>query len=510
MRKLRLDEQRPDREFNDRVDRELIIGENVFHQLSLAFPTELVCSGLRELEWHSTHYWLPALRHFLSPTLAQIKISTTPSVGPFQAPLPTIPVLPGSYLRSLHLTFYPAEDEAFGHSASGTILQCGTFLEELRTSARLSKASVSHLLGLRHLRTLRTGSDPPSELPVSPPGIFPSLETFVLDNGVGHKWLSFLGDAQGSGSTDEDLSTSEAGMRTALTRLFSLGGITIDSAFATPLCIFQRLTRVFVDGSCSKEGGCTFYLTDDDITKLADALPDIRSLRLGAPCSANSCHTTTFSLFTLSTRCLRLVSLEIHFNTMDVRHLLGQFFKEPRYERMRSLPRCPLRYLTVADTPISSRDLGSVAIYFSGIFHGLQGFRGRSRKWIEASRKVQLLYNFRSQTIPHTCLVSKISRHRSLPPPPDGRQSAEVRSRLFNRVLNRRMTMIGTIWMIGMMKMIWCMIQDRGGYLASLVRTGMGKDESRSGRAWRSPQITVLYTHCAPYIETNSYIRCPN
>jgi len=68
------------------------------------------------------------------------------------------------------------------------------------------------------------------------------------------------------------------------------GGTIVDSAFISSLCIFRRLTHVFVDGSCSREGGCTFLLTDDDVTKLADTLPDIKNLRLGPPCVDDRCH----------------------------------------------------------------------------------------------------------------------------------------------------------------------------------------------------------------------------
>ena len=408
MRALRLNQYHADLIFVRSDTKRFTLGKTVFTRLSLAFPTGLVCSGLRKLKWLSSHHWSPYLRLFLSPTLAKIKIFTTPPDGLIQTPPPVILTIPGSYLRSLQLTFHPADDEAFENSVSVTILQCGAFLERLETSVRLSEAAVSHLVGLRHLRTLRIGSDPPSGPAVPSSSIFPSLESLVLDNGVGHKWLSFLRVALEGSSVDGDLETPDVGMRATLTKLHCLGGITVDSGFVSLLCIFRKLTHVFADGSCSKEDGCTFLLTDSDITKLADALPDIKSLRLGSPCSANSCHTTAFSLLTLSTHCLKLKNLEIHFNTTKIGRYLARLFKEPQHETMRSLPRCPLNYLAVADAPISSRDIERTAIYVSGIFHGLQGFRGRHRKWAEASRKVKSLYAFRLQVAPDTCIVSTI------------------------------------------------------------------------------------------------------
>jgi len=168
MRQLHIDERHPDEEIVGSYYTELIIGKTVFTKLSAAFPTKLVCSGLRELKWVSSYDWLPFLRHFLSPTLAIIEIITTSSDGPLQTPLPVTPALPGSYLRSLQLTFHPADDETFGNSASVTTLRCGAFLERFETSAQLSEAAVSHLIRLRHLRTLRTRSDPPLD-PAPPP-----------------------------------------------------------------------------------------------------------------------------------------------------------------------------------------------------------------------------------------------------------------------------------------------------------------------------------------------------
>ena len=390
MRKLSLNEHHPDELVMICRDMEITIGKNVFTRLSLAFPTELVCPQLQKLKWLSSHHWLPSLRHFLSPTLAKIKIFTTPSGGPVPTPLPTIPTIPGSYLRSLRLTFHPADNEALGDMVSATILQCGGFLERLETSVRLSEAAVSHLIRLHHLRTLRIGSDPPAHPAIPSSGIFPSLKTLILDNGVGYRWISFLGAALGDGPAD-----GEVGIRANLTRLYCLGGITVDPAFISLICTFRKLTHVFADGSCSNEDACTFLLTDDDITRLANALPDIKSLRLGSPCSANRCHTTALSLFILSTRCLELRSLEIHFNTRGIGYLLDGLFKNPQHTTMRSLPRCPLRYLGVANTQISTDELETFVVYVSGIFHGLQGFRGCHRKWVEASVKVQLLYNLR-------------------------------------------------------------------------------------------------------------------
>ena len=81
------------------------------------------------------------------------------------------------------------------------------------------------------------------------------------------------------------------------------------------------MTRYFVElyaGTRYPTDGCTLHLTDNDVEKLVAALPRLESLRLGAPCSLNSCDTTAASLLPISTRCLGLTVLEVHFNTITI------------------------------------------------------------------------------------------------------------------------------------------------------------------------------------------------
>ena len=173
----------------------------------------------------------------------------------------------------------------FGSLASVAVLQCGEFLETPKSSARLSAAAISHLLGLYHLRTLRIKSYPLSEQSIPPYGIFPSLRTLDLEGGVGHKWLSFFGAAQRNSFADGELGTSEAGIRTILRRLWCRGGTTVDAIFMSFLCTFRKLTSVLVSGSCS-EGGCTFLLTEGDGTRRCTPGPQKSSARfplLGQP-----------------------------------------------------------------------------------------------------------------------------------------------------------------------------------------------------------------------------------
>jgi len=289
-----------------------------------------------------------------------------------------------------------------------TTLQCVACLKQLETeSGQLSKPTVSRLIGLPHLHTLRAGSDPPFD-PVVPSDIFPSLEALTPDGGVGHKWLSFLGATQKNCSTDGDLRTPENGTRATGTDLHCLDGTTVDPDFVSSPCIVQKLTHMSVDSSCSEEGGCT---TDDDVTRLANTLPDIKSLRLGSPCSVNRYHTTPFSLLTLSTRCLKLKALEVHFNTTNIGRGLDWLFKEiirndafapevpTSLSNRRRHPNSDARCCHGRDLPF--RDIPRL----TGVPQEMGGsFVTRS--------------GLRSQVAPDTLIVSMVSWHLFLSPPP--------------------------------------------------------------------------------------------
>jgi len=93
-------------------------------------------------------------------------------------------------------------------------------------------------------------------------------------------------------------------------------------------------------GCWCKNGPCAFHLGYDDIKNFTVTLPRLETLELGRPCCSGACNTTVASLMLLSTHCLQLTLLEIHFNTLmiarDMQLLLGRGLG---YDT----PRCKLR-----------------------------------------------------------------------------------------------------------------------------------------------------------------------
>ena len=95
--------------------------------------------------------------------------------------------------------------------------------------------------------------------------------------------------------------------------------------------------------------GCVSHLTDGGMGNLAAALPRSKILQLGRPCRYNSCDTTVASLLLISTHCLYLAVLEVHFNTLtiagDMQHPLST-------DSERDRAKCELRGLMVGYLPL--------------------------------------------------------------------------------------------------------------------------------------------------------------
>jgi len=148
----------------------------------------------------------------------------------------------------------------------------------------------------------------------------------------------------------------------------------VDPRLLSSILSFRNLVALYVGNDyCDTDDICTFDLTDNDVGNLAVTLPSLMSLRLGEVCALNSCRTTIASLLSISTHCLGLTLLEIHFNTQsiagDMRRLLDE-------GSGRDKPRCELESLLVGCLPlrVGVGDVGIVAMGFADIFPCLKDF----------------------------------------------------------------------------------------------------------------------------------------
>ena len=149
---------------------------------------------------------------------------------------------------------------------------------------------------------------------------------------------------------------------------------TIDASFASTIQIFRNLVSLCVQVDCHDEGDhglCVFKLNNDDVNKLAMALPQLEWLLLGDPCGENTCATTIACLLLLSVHCVELQWLKIHFNTTNIADDLRDISADPRFEELRLLPRGRLSYLDVWQTPLSVNEPDFEAVV-NGIIPSLE------------------------------------------------------------------------------------------------------------------------------------------
>ena len=174
----------------------------------------------------------------------------------------------------------------------------------------------------------------------------------------------------------------------------NLSGYTFDTSFISPIQIFRNLISLRVQVYCGDGGDdsrCAFKLNDDNIKELAVALSQLESLFLGHPCSKNTCATTVACLLPISVYCIKLRNLEIHFNTTNILDDFEIVFGDPRFEVLRSLPRCPLSCLEIYHMPLTVGDSG-LGMVVEGMFHifpSLEQCKGTSNNldWEELSKR---------------------------------------------------------------------------------------------------------------------------
>ena len=134
-----------------------------------------------------------------------------------------------------------------------------------------------------------------------------------------------------------------------------------DTSFTATIQIFRNLCNLNVEVSCHVESGvgqCTFKLNDDDVIEVVMALPRLESLILGQACSENTCATTVACLLPLSVYCVKMRWLEIHFNTSNIVDDFKNISEDPRLQKLRLLPRCPLSRLNVGQMPLTLDEPG--------------------------------------------------------------------------------------------------------------------------------------------------------
>jgi len=380
-----------------------ILDEATINKLRVNSPPGGWFPALQDLFWFINESNLPCADLFFSPHLKRIRIYVSWPWDNIALPLGALPTLasiisalPTSSLERISVgTNHRAMPWAhFKDSLSSIILRCGPSFTEYDAPVPLSNAALHHLIHLPHLHTWRIHGSPPTYSASSLPLVFPPLRELTLEEGAACGWFPLLRRLEGGASTVQcvtPLSKTKEFLK--VLRVEDISGTNIDPSFVSTIRCFRSLVCLVVKDFCHGEydnGQCNFKLNNDNIAELAMALTQLESLVLGNPCSKNTCLTTVACLLPISVHCSKLEKLAIHFNITNIVGDLRNILEDPRFQRLRSLPKCPLTRLDVYQTPLrlDESDLETVVKGMADIFPSLTDFYGLEKSWYVLSRQI--------------------------------------------------------------------------------------------------------------------------
>ena len=355
--------------------------------------------NLCSIQW-KLYSWdlVPFLRLFLNPELVDVDIEF-PDEGQSTYLPAAISLIPTGDLTHLRLLFM--EDDPLSMDALHNLLdKASETLRSVDLCCEPSIAVIEKLLQLPNLRLLDVCTP---ETRISPPAVvFPSLEKLSINCGGAGSWLHILRNIpnpvlrelevifRSSSPTPLQVfgsSLLDASIEQTLTSLTcTCHGTPLTEAGLRPFLSFRKLTKLELSNSCTRER-CGNQLNDLIICELAMALPQLTYLSLGgALCVVSTPAVTITSLVALSTNCVDLDFLRLHFDANDIisrdTHANSQTHKFT----------CKLRHLDVGFRPLSSNydDILLVAFAILHIFPHLEVVSPATQSWGHVERVVKL------------------------------------------------------------------------------------------------------------------------
>ena len=353
------------------------VTSDTVHQLSRNSLGGVLFPKLESLYWGSfeTDTSPTFFRLFLSPHLKHVTLRIPRSFRvPRSQSVPLIQIVSLLPTSLQHLSFmYCQVGGPLTDAMSSLVCRSDPSLRSFCSYTHLSETAVRHLTQLPNLHKWVTIQGPPQTVPLS---IFPSLEELCLDEQAAIPWLHLLASSHGKDTLRNGTvpMTPPTNTREML-KILKCRDAPIDPTFLSSITKFPNLVTLIVYTNCPRAGSCAFCLTDDDMENITTTLPRLENLQLGRPCDSSSCNTTVASLLSVSTHCLGLTFLEVHFNTLtivdDVQHLLDR-------DAGRDKSKCRLRHLRVGNLPFEVRgeDVKTVARWFRVVFPCLVDFIG--------------------------------------------------------------------------------------------------------------------------------------
>ena len=311
-----------------------MISSAALHLLQLYSPYSPLLPNLVSLNWDSDETFLPFISPFISHSLISIAIDVPRGASPILPPILTILSVLSPDIREIQierLYHGPSMEEA----SSQLLMQCDPYrLRKYNVDSPISPSALRHIVQLPSLEEFWLVVDSfqlPDPLPIV---VFPSLRFLDVEYSGDPTWLGLLlamenpvltsifvecsGSDVGQFMEAFQLTMTGCGMHERLQefRVRSQEEFKITPHLIACIFSFKNLTSLKILSECSAV--CqTFDLTDEHIDLLTKAMPLLESLAIGdEPCAVPS-QITFKSLYTISRRCTRLTTLQIHFNPVS-------------------------------------------------------------------------------------------------------------------------------------------------------------------------------------------------
>lgn len=345
------------------------LSREAWQELSVIRPAHLL-PILQSLEWYSAADTFLYIGLFLrSPRLRSLNVRVIPDIPNVGPILASLPVGALEELRFLDLS----GDSAIQDAISKLVLGTTATLRSIEVSSDLSDAAVHHVTRLPNLNDVSVSFRNFGRLSVPPDATFPSLRTLetrvdstggwrhlmqnlkCLDSTVLHSWTVLQPEeivAVFGFLIDKDFHRS-------MHRLSFAAFMPCDLTprVLAPLVKFKSLTRLTVTSPCDQTQ-CKSQLTNDALAQLAEALPRLVELFLGAsPCGSPVREITLAGLRPLSTHCIHLETVQIHFSALDIpTDVPDDALANPSDKEPLSPNHCHLFQLVVGALPVSTSE----------------------------------------------------------------------------------------------------------------------------------------------------------
>lgn len=304
------------------------LSPQAWRELRTIRPAHLL-PNLQSLEWYSDTDAFEYIDLFWSPQLTSLKVRIISNIPNVDHILASLPVKTLEELRILDLS----GNRAVQGVISSLVLRTTTTLRSIEVSSDLSDTAIRHVTQLPNLNDASVRFVDLHLSAASPDGTFPSLRTLETRVDNEGRWKYLLGDTMELESlvlhSLTALHWQEAvnvfgflinkGLHRTIHRFSFAASEPCDLIpfMLTPLHNFGHLTRLSVTSPCDP-GQCKSQLTDGSLTQLAEALPQLVELFLGdVPCRSPARGITLAGLHPLSTHCVNLETLQIHFDALD-------------------------------------------------------------------------------------------------------------------------------------------------------------------------------------------------